>query len=227
MKYLDLNVAADSQSTLQSLLSMSKDLGYSGFAVKGLDIEPLVKSSDFTTFSRFDLQSRRLVPLKKEVAKVRRKHMILALTLGGIDTANWAVEEGMIDLLTLNPSNNDRLRKTTAQLAAKSGTSLEVSINPLLTSKGLHRSRIIKTMSDAIRIATECGMKVILTSGASTPIHLRSPRAMLHIGMVLGLEQRHSTEAIYQNPKELVELNMKRLDDNYILPGLEIVGGDQ
>ena len=81
-------------------------------------------------------------------------------------------------------------------------------------------------MTDAIKTATQCEMKVILSSGASDPIHLRSPFAMIHIGMFLGLTRAMAIESISEHPMAIIKRNMRRLDENFIRPGLEIVGED-
>ncbi|MFW9918052.1 MAG: RNase P subunit p30 family protein [Candidatus Thorarchaeota archaeon] len=226
MRSIDLNVIADSDSELQSLSSMGVELGYSGLAISGLNLKSNMASKDIEIFSRFDLKTNRLSVLKKEAARMRDKYLVLAIPLGAIEPANWAAEEQVVDLLTLLPSDSNKLRTTTARLAAKSGTVLEVPIHSLLLTQGLHRSRALKTMTDAIKIALQCEMHVILTSGASNPIHLRSPYAMVHIGMLLGLNRAQAIESISDHPLAVIERNMKRLDDNHILPGLEIVGDD-
>lgn len=222
MRYIDLNINADTPQAIQSLSSMGGALGYSGLAAKGQSYHEAPVQIEL--FSRADLTAKRLAGLKKEVSRTRKRHLVLATPLGGVDTTNWAAEEGTIDLLTLPLTGNGRLRTSTARLAAGSNTALEIVIHPLLITKGLERSRVLKTMTDAIKIAVQGEMKVVLTSGALQPIHMRSPYAMIHIGMLLGLERLESIESISQTPHEIIERNIKRLDDNYILPGLEVVG---
>ncbi len=226
MKYIDLKILADTPSLVQEIASMSKVLGYSGLAISGLDVAGHSNTSAINVFSRFDISLKRLSALKKEVIKLQSKHLVLAVPLGDVEIANWAAEEPFVDLLTLQPSDKERLRKTTARLAAKNDTALEVPIQSLLRTHGLNRSKILKTMTDAIKTAMQCEMRVILSSGANEPIHLRSPFAMAHIGMFLGLTRAMALESISDHPLAIIERNMRRLDENFIRPGLEIVGDE-
>ncbi len=227
MKYIDLNILADTSSLVQDIVSMSEKLGYSGLAISRSEVSNHSKSSTVDLFSRFDIPNKRLASLKKEVPKLQSKHLVLAVPLGDVEIANWAAEESFVDLLTLQPSDNERLRKTTARLAAKNDTALEVPIHSLLCTQGLNRSKILRTMTDAIKTAMQCEMKVILSSGASDAIHLRSPFAMVHIGMFLGLTRAMAVDSIGYHPISIIKRNTRRLDDNFIRPGLEIVGEDQ
>ena len=224
MKYVDLNILADTPSAVQDLTSLGEAIGYSGLAIAGLDPTQYSTPSTIDLFPRFDAQAKRLSALKKELAKVQGKYLVHAVPLGGVETANWAAEEPLVDILTLLPSEKERLRKTTARLAAKNDTALEVPIQPLLYTHGLNRSRILKEMTDAIKIALQCDMRVVLTSGAGAPLQLRSPYAMTHIGMFLGLSQAKAVESISENPLAIIERNIRRFDDRFVRPGLEIVG---
>ncbi len=227
MNYTDLNVVADSETVLKRFIEMGTQLGYSGLGICGDAGKNIPSAPPLSLHPRIDLKPRRLPVLKKEARKARNHYMITAVGLGGIDSTNWAAEDSLIDLLTLIPSSNEKLRTTTANLAAKNGTALEIPIHHLLTTTGLVRSRIIKTMRDSIEIAVHADMKVVLTNGSKKPIHLRSPRAMYHIGLMLGLDESTASAAISGIPNGIIVMNLKRLDENYILPGLEIIGDNK
>ena len=152
MKYIDFNVLGDTPSLVQDIASMSEALGYSGLVISGLDVTNH-SNTPVNLFSRLDVPNRRLPALKKEVAKLHGKRLVLAVPLGDIEIANWAAEDPFVDILTLLPSDKERLRKTTARLAAKNDTALEVPIHSLLQTQGLNRSKVLRTMTDAIKTA--------------------------------------------------------------------------
>lgn len=227
MKYIDFNILGNTPPIVHDMASMSETLGYSGLVISGLGVTDHQDTSSVNLFSRRDILTKRLPVLKREVAKQQNKYLVLAIPLGDVEIANWAAEDPFIDLLTLLPSEKERLRKTTARLAAKNDTALEVPIHPLLRTQGLFRSKALRIMTDAIKTAMQCEMKVILSSGASAPIHLRSPYAMVHIGMFLGLSRARAIESISDHPLAIIKRNMRKLDTNFIRPGLEIIGEDQ
>jgi len=226
MKYTDLNVIADSEAMLERLVEMGVELGYSSFAMCGTSNKHYQEGERFALHTRTDLKARQLQSLKKEAKKVRDRYMIVAASLNGVDAANWVAEDWMVDVLTLDLSSKEKLRSTTAKLAAKNGTALEIPISSLLMTQGLTRSRTIKIMRDAVSIAQHAGMKIILSSGARNPFQLRSPRAMTHIGIALDLDEITAAASICENPNTIIERSIKRLDENHILPGLEIIGDD-
>ncbi len=224
MRYADLNIVLGPKSPVNRLVDMGTQLGYSVLGILGNYPISSDSSDTVTLCPRAEATSKRLSSLRKEVGRIRHKFLVVAFPLGGIETTNWAAEEGLVDLLTVNPRTNPKLRKTTARLAAGSGTALEIPILPLLRTTGLVRSKIIKTFSETIRTAKQSGMKVILSSGAFHPLQIRSPRALQHIGMLLGLERSEAKAAVSDIPIGIIEHNIRRMSDNYILPGVEIVG---
>jgi len=50
---------------------------------------------------------------------------------------------------------------------------------------------------------------------------------MYHIGLMLGLDESTASAAISGIPNGIIVMNLKRLDENYILPGLEIIGDNK
>ena len=66
-------------------------------------------------------------------------------------------------------------------------------------------------------------MMIVLTSGANSPIELRSPVAMMHIGILLGMEKHYAERAIDEIPSSIVQRNLKKMEQGYVAEGIEIV----
>ncbi len=227
MKYVDLSVMIERQEDIRPYAAMADTLGFSALAVKGLNPKWSVEHPSVSLHSRLDLRSRRLDSLKKETAKLRRSFTVIAMPLGGVETANWAAEDTMVDLLTMRSDDTSKLRKSTAGLAADNGTALEIPIRPLLESRGLDRSKVIKIMKENLQIAVQSGMDIVLSSDAHSPISMRSPRAMYHVAVALGLEQSIARAAMQVTPAAILERNLERLRKTQILPGLKIIGDEE
>jgi ribonuclease P/MRP protein subunit RPP1 len=227
MKYVDLSVMIERQEDVGPYVTMANTLGFSALAVRGLDPKWSDEHSEVSLYSRVDLQPRHLNSLKKEIGKLRRSFTVIAMPLGGVEIANWAAEDTMVDLLTIGSDDKSRLRKTTAGLAADNGTALEISVRPLLESRGLDRSKVIKMMKENLQIAVRSGMDIVLSSNAHAPICMRSPRAMYHVAVALGLEQSIARAAVQRIPAAIIERNVERLRKTQILPGLKIVGDEE
>jgi len=231
MPAIDFNVRVPDRDSLDSFADMASTLGFRGIVVpiKG-ELPGGFEINNVTIYPRLDIKSTKLGVLKRELDKSRKKYSIIAVPLSEIDIANWAAKEARVDVLTFQPTKtHHNLRGSTARLAAKAGTSFEVSIAPLLNVTGLTRSKLIKEYRESITTACNAGMKVILSSGASTPIQMRSPWALNHIGTLFGLDTQYTEDSISNHTHTLLHANVRKLGDNHIAAGIELVsrGGDE
>ncbi|MFW9767432.1 MAG: RNase P subunit p30 family protein [Candidatus Thorarchaeota archaeon] len=224
MSSIDLGVSMSDSTSVESFVKMASRIGLSGIATSELD-NPLIEfKPGLSLLKRIDLKGRGLASIKKQVSRVRGQSMILAIPLTSVEIANWASSDNRIDLLTLDPTRNHRLRESTARLAACSGTHLEIQFAPLFDSIGLTRSRIIKTYREAVGTAIDSGMPLVLSSGAKHPLHLRSAMAIRHIGLLLGMDSKYAETVVCKTPFEILARNQKKLGQEYVAEGIEIVG---
>lgn len=227
MKPVDLNIRAQTEQELQSCLYMAELLGYSALvSTLGNNITHN-QESPVQLYRRHDLSSNRLSKLKTQISKLHGKYHIISIPLHDIDTANWAAEDNRVHLLTVDTMGKSVLRKTTAGICSEHGTALEIPIVSLLEYTGLDRSRIIKILRDAVATAIGANMKVVLSSGAITPLRMRSPVALFHIGMTLGLDMNQAKEAILVNPSTILNEVLKTQDGTIVRKGIEIVKGGE
>ena len=221
---IDIGVYISDPKSLESFVQIAQKLGFTGLASHNIEGEPdkhLDKS--FSILRRADITGRGLRLLKKQVDSVRKHSMIVSVKLSTVETINWAAEDQRVDLLTLDPSREHRFRDSTARLAAASDTALEIRFEPLLHLAGLNRSKVIKSYRESIRTAIDSGMQVIISSGATHPLHMRSAMAMQHLGKLLGMESKYAENAVNQAPLDIVERNRKRFSSDYVAEGVEII----
>jgi len=222
---IDLNVRISSSEKLGEFEDMAGRLGITGIAPSTeLDKPIVVSGKGLVLYSRANLQGKRIHSLRKELGLLRRRAVIVAFPLAGMETSNWAAEDHRVDLLTLGADNiGSTLKDSTAHMAKHSGTALEIQFTAILHSTGLNRSRVLKGFREATRTALDAGMKIVLSSGASHPIHMRSPMAMTYIGLMLGMNRVDSREAVLNTPQRIVERNERKLSSEFVGPGVEIV----
>jgi RNase P/RNase MRP subunit p30 len=108
-------------------------------------------------------------------------------------------------------------------LAAVSGTALEVPIEPLLTSSGLTRSKVIKVFRENVQTAMGARMQVILSSGSTTVMSMRSSTAMRYVGLLLGLDWHYTKVAVHDGPQDIIDRSRRRLSPDFIASGVEII----
>ncbi len=221
---VDLGVLASDATEIDSFSGMASKLGLTGIAVVGLLTDPFkTLAENMMVYSRVILHGKSINSVRKQIDKIRRKTMIVSVPLKSIEVTNWAAEDKRVDLLTVDPTQENRLRDTTAHLASISNTSLEIQIAPLLKSAGLNRSKILKIYRESITTAMDAGMDVVLTSGAIHPMGLRSSVAMAHIGILLGMNRAYADSAASDFPKSIIERNIRKLQPSFVSSGVEII----
>ncbi|MFX1604387.1 MAG: RNase P subunit p30 family protein [Promethearchaeota archaeon] len=221
---IDLGVCVSDPEELESFIQMAQQIGFTGFATHNItgDSDQSLENG-FSILKRVDVSGRGLKSIKKQVDIARKNVMIVAVKLTSVETANWAAEDHRVDLLTLDPSRECRFRDTTARLAAASNTALEIRFEPLLHLTGLNRSKVLKTYRESVRTAISSGTQVILSSGATHPLHMRSAMAMRHLGGLLGLEPEYAENVVNQVPLDIIERNRRRFSSDYVTEGVEII----
>ncbi len=224
---IDVGVCVPDSESLGVFVQMAQEIGFTGFATHNLKGE-LDQNAErgFSILRRNDVSGRGLKSIIKQVDSVRKHSMIVAVMLTSVETANWAAENQKVDVLTIDPFREHKLRTTTARLAAMSGTALEIRFEPLLQLVGLNRSKVVKIYQESVRTATDAGMQVIISSGATKPLHMRSPVAMQHIGELLGLSSEYAKSAIRMAPLTIIERSRRRFSLEYVAEGIEIVKGE-
>ncbi|MFW9799302.1 MAG: RNase P subunit p30 family protein [Candidatus Thorarchaeota archaeon] len=222
---IDMNVRVPTDESLDAFIEMASGLGLKGIASTLSGREPINRANEnMTLFTRTDISRKGLRAVKKAVERARLQSAIVAVSLPETSVANWAANDSRVDLLTLDePLKGTSLRRSTAKLAAASDTALEIPISPLLGPSGLTRSKILKVFRENTQTALDAGMPIVLSSGAAEPIALRAPRALCYVGLLFGLNWNDCEKAVYENPDKIIARNEKRLTNDHLGPGIEIV----
>jgi RNase P/RNase MRP subunit p30 len=222
---IDMNVRVPNKEILGAFSQMAVKLGFTGFALPRSRNNPIkTLENGMVLLTRTDVNEKGIRAVTRAVEKARSHSAVVSVPLGESRVVNWAAEDTRVDLLSIPDSLKEAsLRKSTAKLAAASDTALEVSIAPLLGPSGLTRSKVVKVLRETTRTALDAGMPIVLSSGSVSPITMRSPRALCHVGLLLGLDWHGSERAVYENPERILERNKKRFSLDYVGPGVEIV----
>lgn len=225
---IDLNARIPTPDSSSVFIEMAAKLGLTGLAVPFKLENPTTKTeSGITLFKRTDLTGNSVSADRKQLRQVRQHSIIVAVPFKSIEISNWAAEETRVDLLTFdNLSNENTLRESTARLAAASDTILEIPVSSLLKSHGLSRSRTIKPLREACKTAFKEGMRVVLSSGSTEPIEMRSPVALQYIGLLLGMDIQYWKNSVFEIPSHIIERNQKKMNPDHIARGIEIIGGN-
>jgi len=227
---VDLGVNIGAPEDIDTFVKFAQEIGLRVIGVPNsiLSVPFQRVNDDFLLLRRTQVSAKRLPSAKRLTERVRRQNAILSVRLTrNVEMANWAAGDTRIDMITVDQHTDTRLRRTTARLAAKGGTLLEVRFSALLHSSGLARSRLLKIFRENVAIAREANMQVVLTSGARRPLELRSPMAVKCIGTLLGVEFDDMSRIVDQVPRSMIERNLTKLRSSFVAEGVEIVQGGE
>ncbi len=108
---------------------------------------------------------------------------------------------------------------TTLKLAGERGVFVDVSVLPLITERGMRRMRFIEKGRDVMRVVKKFETPFLLTSGAKAWHMMRSPKDLMTLATLYGIEENIAIKGISDYPERLIR---KKLDKSFILDGLEV-----
>jgi RNase P/RNase MRP subunit p30 len=111
---------------------------------------------------------------------------------------------------------NTKLSPTIAKALNRNKCAIEVRLSPLFGSRGIKRIRAIREIKTNLTYARKYGVPVVATTGASSIFELRSPNQVFDLLKVLGLTDFEAKEAMYTNPKNIIEFGKEKVGKKII-----------
>jgi RNase P/RNase MRP subunit p30 len=101
--------------------------------------------------------------------------------------------------------------------------SLEVDMEPLLTSETWTRIRLLSSLRREASIADNYDVPIVISSGASDERNIRKPTEVAIATSIFGLEKRLALDTVSRNPAGIVKRNREKLDPNFVAPGIRVL----
>jgi len=182
-------------------------------------ISQLFRDKGMEVCTRIDLTSNSRQELLRLLRRFRSLYDIVSVKCMNQNAATIACRDRRIDVVFFDPANN-RARFTHPLANLLHGT-LEINLQPLLSSRNtsFNLSRIAKEAS----IAREHRSRVILSSGANSPLFVRGPLQLMAVGSALGLDSEQSRSAVTDVPLALIARNSFRRSRAFVEEGVTIV----
>jgi RNase P/RNase MRP subunit p30 len=136
--------------------------------------------------------------------------------------ARKAAKDNRVDLLNF-PRKDDYwfwFDEKMASLARDSNIAYELNITDFLGLEDAQMVKVIKRKRRDMRNAERSGIPIVVSSGASEPLYMRGPRAMMALLDLLDIEEEKGREYMTKNPTEMVERNREKLGPYFISPGV-------
>lgn len=238
MKFYDLHVQSNlsgGENTIEQIAEFAKKLGYSGIAIcdnfqgleklKELENEIKKLKTDIEIYLGVNIQSQDVRALKEMISKVREKVMIVIVSGGDYSINRAACEDPRVDILSHPEAGriDSGLDQPCLELATQNNVAIQINFKEIVYSFRRPRSYILNHIAKNIRMCNHFRTPMIICSGAQSIWDMRSPRELISIANVLGMDISKAFLSISSVPIEIIENNKKTLEGKKITEGVEIV----
>jgi RNase P/RNase MRP subunit p30 len=233
--YADLHVCADLNNLEKTsgLVEKVSRLGYGTLAIplnRTVDVQmqgvrTVCRDLRVDLVSRIDLRPRNPEELLRDLRKYRRQFEIVAVLCDSKPVARQAAKDRRVDLLNF-PQIDFRRRffdLAEAELASQRLASLEIDAKPLLTLEGADRIRLLSSLRRESATAVDFHVPIVLSSGVSEPIHVRTPMELAALPSMFGLTGNLAADAVSVNPSAIIKRNREKLSPKFVAPGIRLV----
>lgn len=207
----------DSTDKIQKVIKRSFELGYecvalntvvsaSNLSSKNINIpNPKIINFDGKFGRKFQILNRLTAIVEDPIqahnmlkSPVSKKYDILAVEPVGEKNLQHVATQCDVDIICLKLSEDLEfsLKKTHVGLAFQKGTCFEISYAPCFKSQDYKRSVI----SNSLHLVSVCkGKNIIISSGASRPLDLRSPEDVVNLSLLFGFKTDEAARSVRKN----------------------------
>ncbi|HKM76907.1 MAG TPA: RNase P subunit p30 family protein [Candidatus Bathyarchaeia archaeon] len=229
-KFVDLHIIPKVDD-LQSSKKMAESLRMAGYRSVALTIPTAILNEysktltqcfvkvGLETVSRIDLTCSNRYELLKLLRRFRNQYDLVSVKCTNQNVAAIACRDRRVDIVFFDPNN--RNMKFTHTLAKLLNGALELNLSFLLNRES---GDVLNKAMRHMAVAREHRVKVVLSSGCTSPKMVRSPMQIRAVGVTLGLSEAQSAEAISSVPSSIIESNLQRRSPLYIEEGVRLIG---
>jgi RNase P/RNase MRP subunit p30 len=205
-RFIDLHLKPSTQEQALEMASLATQLGYKQVAMT----KPLNNhSGSIMIATRIDIEARLGRELQDVLKRNWKKYDIIAVRCLSKDVARKAAKDNRVDIL-LFPEDPDQRKKNwldhhEAALLAGEDHAYEINASELLTTKPSHLSKTISQIKRDLVVASRHEIPVVLSSGASTPIMMREPKALIALATLLDIEESYATDMTSTIPEIILQ----------------------
>jgi RNase P/RNase MRP subunit p30 len=204
--YVDLHLKPQTPEAAQEMETLAVSLGYSHVA----STKPAGNAA-----TRIDVEAKRGKELQDALKRNRRRCDILAVRCLSKEVARQAAKDDRIDIILFpdDPAQRKQNHLDTheAGLLDGSGRAYEVNLCDLLAASPTHLSKMITLLKKDLAVATKHDIPLVLSSGASTPLSMREPRAFTALASLLDIDEEYAADMISVIPEAILERNHAKL----------------
>jgi len=167
-----------------------KNLGFTGMVACGVSGGNVPEKSRFSIFPARYIRAPGIREIQKEIQIASREGSISIIRAGeGGVNRSILTTSGVHVLSDLHCAPKNAFDRVCAQYAADHGVAIDIRISPLRELRGTPRERVIREYEEILLLQKRFEFPLIISSGATSPSDLRSPRATEALLTGIGMEK--------------------------------------
>lgn len=216
-RYIDLCVSPNVDHALL------RHLGWKAVAFCAEDLKTTMKlprgalSSGLEAFRRLTVRGP---PTRSQLAKARRLAEVVSLEPLSVEQARMAAKGGLVDVISL-PAGPECFNEGVASLMKLNNVFLELRLLPLIEASC--SPHLLTKYRRWYYTASEAGVEVVFSTGASSTLQARSPRDLASLASLITLSLDRARDSLSVIPSSIIERGVRRLDRGYVMPGVRVV----
>lgn len=202
--YVDLHLKPSTPEQTLEMVQFANQLGYR-YIVSTKPAEGLKVAT------RIDIEARRGKELQDSLRKARQKFDIVAVKCLSKEVSRIVARDERVDILLFPEDPIQRkqnwLDHHEAELLDGTGRAYEINISELLAVSSLRLAKIITIIKRDLAVASHYDIPVVLSSGATSSILMREPRALTALATLLDINEDYAIEMLSTIPESILAKN--------------------
>ncbi|HII07443.1 MAG TPA: hypothetical protein HA349_09075 [Methanotrichaceae archaeon] len=212
----NLHTLPDGSDSPSRMALVAKRLGYSGIIICnhmtagrafGFDAARLVVGIEVVFGVEIVATNQRALHAK--AASLREKADFLAVHGGDEKINRAACEDPNVDLLAHAYKGRTGIGVAAAKAARDNQVSIGLDLDPMIRLRGAARVRWMEVVRRDLGLIRKFDLNLMISTGAKSHLDLRSPRDLVALACLFGLEREQAIEALAL-PKSIIDLNRRK-----------------
>ncbi|SFF98425.1 ribonuclease P/MRP protein subunit RPP1 [Halopelagius inordinatus] len=220
----------DGDATVSRFAATAATHGFDGLVVRAVDASPeyetLREEVSVDLVDAAEVVAPHPRNASGSVGNFRPDHTVVVVRGGTNELNRFAVEQARVDVLARPFDGDGDVNHVLAKAARDNGVAIEANFGPVLRRTGGTRVRHLRKLRKLSRLLDHYDAPHVVSVGAESHLHVRSPRELAAVGEEIGLDGEFVREGLAAWG-DIAARNRRRMSESFIAPGVERDGHEE
>jgi RNase P/RNase MRP subunit p30 len=207
-RYVDLHLKPQTPEYAQEMTHLAAELGYCHVA----STSPIGGVS-----TRIDIVAKHGKELHESLRRSKAFDIVAVRCLSK-EVARMVARDDRVDILLFPDDPIQRklnwLDRHEAELLDGTGRAYEINASEFLAKGSARLSKVITTIKRDLASASHHDIPIVLSSGATCPILMREPRALMALATLLDIDQDYAADMLSSNPEAILKKHRAKSEED-------------